>query len=945
MNAKFARLVGLSVAVTVAITMLLLPTLPPSSAAPRQQSDLLAAEPNNTFGSASAIDVGAAIEQTIAPVGDVDWYVFDVDHQGELQLSITNVDTTLAINVRVWNSNKATVSNWFAPLAAGGNTEAIVDLAQAGRYFLEVADGVGNVESNQPYTLETAFTPTADGEQPNDAFGNATPLELAQTVQANILPAGDVDWYSFEVTEHGELSVQISDVAADLAVSFRLWNGNKDTLSGWISPLAQGGDTTGILDLPAAGRYLLEVAGESGERSTQPYALDITFVAAVDGFEPNDSFGTAAPFTLGESVNANILPGRDADWFSVTVDHHGELNVAVTDVPATLAVEVRVWNSNKDTISNWIAPLSVGGETLGSVDLPRAGTYYLEFVETNSARSVEPFSIAISFFPAADAYDNNDTFGTASDLPLGHVAQSNILPRYDTDWQRIVVDHQGELQIVASDVPENLDINFRVWNSNQDVISNWFAPLARGGDTVGVVDLPTAGTYYVEVTDGGGDERSIEPFTLVANFVTAADMGEPNNSAEVATPAALDTTIAANILPANDADWYRVELDDAGDLYVLITNVASNLEVVFRLWNDQGEVISSWVYPLAAGGNTESVFPIAEAGSYLLEVVDNRGGRSIQPYLLRFSLDEIDPAGMTFTQTLTNTQTLEESESTIEAGTEIVTTTTTIVTTTTTIESSGAMSESVVITDTQVMTDTSVVTRTATASTPRTPGAPSTTLPSTTLPSTTITSTATVTESVENTTTPEIPPAEEITTTIPTTETGALLPPVGDATSNTASELPPITPFEATIPEGEMITVEGVVVVLPTGWQAAEEGGSFRGMALNPDDLLTEVPTGPRLWVLAPGAEDLAFSGTLEPAGEAVSIVEGATTFEIGDQTAIAFGVQETFGDQTINRRYVYINTGDGESYEFILESPAEQWAEQVSLLEGILASILIEPS
>jgi hypothetical protein len=116
-------------------------------------------------------------------------------------------------------------------------------------------------------------------------------------------------------------------------------------------------------------------------------------------------------------------------------------------------------------------------------------------------------------------------------------------------------------------------------------------------------------------------------------------------------------------------------------------------------------------------------------------------------------------------------------------------------------------------------------------------------------------------------------------------------------------------------------------------------------MALNPDDLMTELPTGPRLWVLAPGVEDLAFSGTLEPTGETVAVVEEPATFQIGEQTAVMFGVQETFGDQTINRRYVYINTGDGESYQFILESPTNQWAEQVALLEGILASILIEPS
>jgi predicted RNA binding protein with dsRBD fold (UPF0201 family) len=949
MKGKLALLIGLF----VVLNMLLVPFMVPTNAAPRQQPEVPAGEPNNTFGTASSITTGTAIQETIAPSGDVDWYALTVDQQGELQVSITNVATDLAINVRVWNANKDAVSAWFAPLAAGGDTLAVVDVAEAGRYFLEVADGANNADSVQAYELLATFTATADSDELNNSFGSAAPLTFDIPYQANILPSGDVDWYSLEVGGHGELSVQITDVASDLAVSLRLWNANKDTLSSWIAPLANGGNTSAILDLPDGGTYYLEVAGNSAQRSTQPYIIELDFVPAADAFEPNNTFGMAAPLLFGESSLANILPQFDIDWYSIEVDHHGELNIAITDMPTTLAISVRVWNDNKDTLTGWLSPLAAGGDNIASVDLPEPGTYYLEVAEAGSERSVEPYSITVFFTRAVDPFEKNETFGTASRLSLDQAVQTNILPQGETDWHVFDVAHQGELRIVASDVPANLDIDLRIWNNNKDTLTGWIAPLTRGGDTTAQVDLPSAGSYYLEVADGGYDARSIEPFTLQGSFIPAADQGEPNDTLVDATPVELDTTIPANILPVNDTDWCRLEIGTTGELRVLITNVAPELEIAIRLWNEQEEVISDWVYPLAAGGNTSAVFSITEPGVYYLEVVDNRSNRSIQPYLLRFSMEEIDPATMTFTQIITDTETEIDTEKTVEAGTETITTTTTTVIITTTIRSSGETSETEVVTSTQTLTDTSVVTVTGTpatsatplappsgaATTPVAPSSPLTSTPALT-PTEEITPTSDITPATEITSTEEITSSPDITTTSAPTSTSAQ-----PAAPAVAISPPPAMPSTAVIPEGATIAVEGIILVLPAGWQAAEEGGPFRGLALNPEDLAADIPKGPRLWVLAPGVADLEFTEMLEQAGETAQLFEAATMIQVGTQTGVAVGIQETFGDQTINRRYLFINPGAGEAYQFILEAPAAQWDEQVPLLEGTLASVQIEPN
>lgn len=682
-------------------------TVPPAQPALVLQSAEV--EPNLNFGKATPIAVDTAVQGALFPAGDADWYLFEVAHQGELQLTLSNVDAALTLDLRVWNANKDTISGWLKPLAAGGDTVGVVDLPEAGRYYLEIVEDSGALAAEQPYTLQTTFTATADTAEPNNGFGSATPLTFATPLQANILPPSDADWYAVTVDHHGQLTVSISDVAAGLVLDLRVWNANKDAISGWFKPQASGGDTTALVDLPTPGSYFLEVIEDSGSgRSSQPYTIQAHFTPAADANEPNNNFALATPLTFDTPVLVNLLPQGDADWYRVEVAGHGELTVAIADVPAALTVDFRVWNANKDAISGWFKPLAAGGGNRNFVDLPAAGSYYLEVVEdSGAARAIEPFSLTVTFAPAADPFEPNNSFGKASNLGVNRAVPTNLLPAGDSDWHFLEVTHQGELQIIISDVPADLTIDVRVWNANKDTLSGWIKPLAPGGDTVGFVDLPEPGRYYLEVVEDSGSRRAVQPFTLQTRFTSSADNGEPNDSLEIATPVTLDTTIPANILPANDADWCRLALTTTGELHVLITNVAPELELALRLWDESKQPISGWVYPLAAGGDTTAVFPIAVAGVYYLEVVDNRSNRSIQPYLLRFSMEPIDPASLVFTSTVTDTLTFTNTSA-------VTTTTTTIITIiTTTVTAAGTTTATTVLTDSVTLTATEVTTRSA----------------------------------------------------------------------------------------------------------------------------------------------------------------------------------------------------------------------------------------
>ena len=271
-------------------------------------------ETNNKFSEANYVPAFSRVLGRITPKGDSDWYRVSVRHHGELAVRIGNVAENLDINFRVWTKEKAYLTGWHSPLAMGGDTAAIVDFPAAGDYFLELVDGRHDNNSSDPYSLNLNFTPSIDPYEPNNKFGMAADVSPNQTWRSTILPKGDADWFRVVVDHHGQLAITASRVPANLDVNFRVWTGEKATLTGWFAPLAEGGDNQASVDLPAPGAYVVEMRdGRDDNRSIQPIDLQFAFTPSVDAYEPNGGFGTAAPLALGQSIEGTILPKGDSD--------------------------------------------------------------------------------------------------------------------------------------------------------------------------------------------------------------------------------------------------------------------------------------------------------------------------------------------------------------------------------------------------------------------------------------------------------------------------------------------------------------------------------------------------------------------------------------------------------------------------------------------------------
>jgi hypothetical protein len=160
-----------------------------------------------------------------------------------------------------------------------------------------------------------------------------------------------------------------------------------------------------------------------------------------------------------------------------------------------------------------------------------------------------------------------------------------------------------------------------------------------GGVAEGYADLPSAGTYFIEVVDGNNDARSPEPATLGTTFTPVADTQEPNNTFGTAAPFAIGESIHANILPRGDTDWYLLEAPAAGTFVVTVDEVDEELDIVVRLWDREANA-GNWVAPPRKGGVTEAAFPVPAAGTYRLEAADsNHDARSRNPHRLTIGFE------------------------------------------------------------------------------------------------------------------------------------------------------------------------------------------------------------------------------------------------------------------------------------------------------------------
>ncbi|MDF0600601.1 PPC domain-containing protein [Psychromarinibacter sp. C21-152] len=91
-----------------------------------------------------------------------------------------------------------------------------------------------------------------------------------------------------------------------------------------------------------------------------------------------------------------------------------------------------------------------------------------------------------------------------------------------------------------------------------------------------------------------------------------------------------------NILPREDADFYRIAFAERGVVKVRIPAMPEELDMSFRVLAPDGTEVSGWTSAPRAGASWEGEADIPAAGTYILEVRDRyNNARSAASYTMQ----------------------------------------------------------------------------------------------------------------------------------------------------------------------------------------------------------------------------------------------------------------------------------------------------------------------
>ena len=169
----------------------------------------------------------------------------------------------------------------------------------------------------------------------------------------------------------------------------------------------------------------------------------------------------------------------------------------------------------------WVIAPRPGGELFAEFDLPRPGTYWLQFADgTDAGLSPERFPVDAELRRRSPTASSPTTASTSP----RHVAARRHLPAQHPAARRprLVRVHDRRARRAARQpqpaCPRRSTAPSACSMPTASSIVYWVAAPRPGGDTVAVLDLPKPGVYYLEIADGGNDARSTEPLTLTTRF-------------------------------------------------------------------------------------------------------------------------------------------------------------------------------------------------------------------------------------------------------------------------------------------------------------------------------------------------------------------------------------------------------------------------------------------
>ena len=451
-------------------------------------------------------------------------------------------------------------------------------------------DSPGEEATNSPSPASN------DQYEPNNTYSQATALTLDADVQELVLLNGDVDFFTFTLTETRlvEFRVEIENpynVYLEIAVT--------DERGEYVAE--QYGSNVDMTFSVVLGAGQFNIQCSSPWDAVVYYSLGVAAdEVADDELEDNDSMEQAVPMDLPSTTSALIINSNDPDYYRVTLPQDGLLSASLTlssvDNDTYGSVSLHLLDAMGEAI-HWREIYPNSTDEVSAL-LP-SGDYYIRVYANQSDTAEWSYDLRLDLDVSVqeDIYEENDTGDDAALVELDLVDSALVFARGDEDWFRFEVKESGVVEIdVEVDGPESWgDCSIRLSDHNLETLDTSSVNSYWGGGEAILAEL-SEGYYYVSITCSLDTAYVDGNLNILSYHDLPQDSLEPNDGFSQATSVSLPYNSPELWLPFGDKDYFRFTLPQAQTLLVDVDAYKFNSELNcgFVLLDDHGEQLDSY---------------------------------------------------------------------------------------------------------------------------------------------------------------------------------------------------------------------------------------------------------------------------------------------------------------------------------------------------------------
>jgi hypothetical protein len=421
----------------------------------------------------------------------------------------------------------------------------------------------------QPENCPDSYEPDNTLNAPAiNAFSSLGTSVYYKTSYGTIHNTTDKDYYQLNITSPGHITIEMANPPADFDLMFY-------NQAGEILKTSSTNNSESIdYDILSSGFYTILVVGKNSSYSCSLYTLNLNWqpMGCIDAYEPNDTPDKANITLLSEanntsmtkSIQGTIYPQDDYDFFKINITKPGTLNVSLNNPPANYCVQL--YDANNKFI----------------------GIKYANDNKSWTITTLGYYYIIVGSYPdnefSCSSYTINVTW-TPTSGPLLQVSPAKL------DFGSLLVNSNSGNQVYnlqGANLTGNIIVSgpegFQVSSSPGGPFLGSINVVPSNGNvntSVYVRFSPvTAKSYSGNVSNTSSGAPTVNvAVTGIGN--NCLDGYEPNDDIPVANTsvfessfgnAAFTKTIYGTVYPAEDYDFYRINVVNPGTLDVNLIN-------------------------------------------------------------------------------------------------------------------------------------------------------------------------------------------------------------------------------------------------------------------------------------------------------------------------------------------------------------------------------------